>query len=490
MNHRTMGTVFAATLLTLALHGVLPAAEAAGPENVKPAPAALPAESIPFFHTYNLTALFPVGTAVLGQSSGGEQVLTLDDCIDRALAGNPAHAKARENMRGVRTAMLAAWGNFIPTIGSSYGMSQNNRTSSFVDNSGVLRTSGGISKSTYGSLNMNLSIFNAGSHYFDLKNADLLRYERESRLSASELGIVDQVRRAYIDALRQQQLLLAAESQAENRREQLRLAQARHSVGSVTKLDVLQAQVDLKDQELVIIQRRNDLKQARMQLNRLMGGTLDAEYSVVDQFDVVRLELNLDSMIELAIASHPDIASLEHQVGQQQNNLWMGRLGYLPTLSTNLNYSRSEDGLELIPNRDKGRGLSLRLSWNIWDSFQRHDNNRRLEIQLNNLNYDLVAAKMDLEQSVRRYWLDVQRLYERHLALSESRDLRRQSLELEQERYRLGAASLLDLRQAQTDYSQAEVNFINSKYEFHTSLSSLSESVGQRVEGLLEGLRQ
>jgi outer membrane protein len=393
-------------------------------------------------------------------------------------------------MRGAKPAMLAAWGNFIPTVGSSYGMSQNNRTSSFVDNSGVLRTSGGISKSTYGSLNMNLNIFNAGSHYFDLKNADLLRSERESRLSASELSIVDQVRRAYIDALRQQQLLSAAESQAENRREQLRLAQARHSVGSVTRIDVLQAQVDLKDQELVIIQRSNGLEQARMQLNRLMGGTLDADFEVVDQFDVEQLELNLNSMIEQAIASHPDIAALEYQIGQQHNNLWMGRLSYLPTLSTSLNYSRSEDGLELIPNLDKGRGLSLRLSWNIWDSFQRHNNNRRLEIQLNNLNYDLVAAKMDLEQNVRAFWLDVQRLYEQHLALSESRDLRNQSLELEQERYRLGAASLLDLRQAQTDFSQAEVNFINSKYEFHTSLSNLSESVGQRVEQLLEGLRQ
>ena len=129
------------------------------------------------------------------------------------------------------------------------------------------------------------------------------------------------------------------------------------------------------------------------------------------------------------------------------------------------------------------------MSWNILDSFGRFSRNRNTEIQLNNLIYDLSAAKMDAEREIRGYWLDVQRLYERHLALSESRDLRQQSLELEQERYRLGAASLLDLRQAQTDYSQAEVNYINSKYEFHTALSNLSSSVGQRVEMLTEGLR-
>jgi outer membrane protein TolC len=247
--------------------------------------------------------------------------------------------------------------------------------------------------------------------------------------------------------------------------------------------------VDLKDQELVIIQRENDLAQAKMQLNRLMGSQLDGEFGVVDQFDVEELDLDLAKMIENSVRNHPEVATLEYQIEQQRNDMWMGRLDYLPTISTGLNYSRSEDGLELIPNRDKGRGLSLNVSWNILDGFARFQRNRNLEIQLNNMVYDLNALKMDLEREVRSYWLDVQRLYERHLALAESRDLRQQSLELEQERYRLGAASLLDLRQAQTDFSQAEVNYINSKYEFHTALSQLSNSVGERVEILVEDLQ-
>jgi outer membrane protein TolC len=490
MMYRATAVLLAAAMLALLPPGPAAAAQDGdSDEGQVVQQTALPAESIPFFHTYNLTALFPVGAAAAGQSASAGRVLTLDDCIDYAMSGNPAHAKTRENMRGNQAAMLQAWGNFIPTLSASYGVSQNNRTSSFLDPSGVLRTSGGISKSSFGSLSAGLDIFNAGSHYFDLKNANLLRQQRQSQLSSSELNLIDQVRRAYVNTLQQQQLLTAAESQAENRREQLRLAEARHAVGSVTKLDVLQAQVDLKDQELVIIQRQNDLAQARMTLNRLMGQPLDGEFDVVDQFDVEQLDLNVDNMIGYAIEHHPEIASIEYQIKQQRNDLWMGRLQYLPTISTSLSYSRTADGLELVPNRDKGRGLSLRVGWNILDSFGRFARNRNLEIQLNNLIYDLSAARMDLERDVRAYWLDVQRLYERHLALSESRDLRQQSLELEQERYRLGAASLLDLRQAQTDFSQAEVNYINSKYEFHTALSNLSNSVGEPVETLIQGLR-
>jgi outer membrane protein len=438
---------------------------------------------VPFYHTYNLTSLFPVGmstaTAQQGESSANGSVMTIDDCIDAALAKNPTFNKSRENLRAVMGDILQAWGNYIPTLRASYGMSQNNRTSSYVDPSGVLRTAGGISKSSYGSLSMNLTVFDAANHYFEMKNAHYLRRERRDRLGAAELDLVDQVRRAYFTALRQQQLLLAASNRAESLRDQLRLAEAKFSVGSVTKLDVLQAQVDLKDQELVIIERENDLKNAKMELSWLMGTDLSRDFDLVDEFAIQKVVLDLEMLVEKALENHPEVTSLRYQVKQQKNDLWMGRLAYLPTVSTNLRYDRSEDGLEFFPNLNRGRGLGFNVSWNIWDSFSRFRQNRYVEVQLNNLIYDLAAQQLDIEREVRQYYLDLLRLHERNSALGENKNLRQQSLELEQERYRLGAASILELRQAQVDFAQSEIDYINSIYDFHSTLSSLSRSAGR-----------
>ena len=80
---------------------------------------------------------------------------------------------------------------------------------------------------------------------------------------------------------------------------------------------------------------------------------------------------------------------------------------------------------------------------------------------------------------MRENYLELLRLYQRTMTLEESKKLATQSLELERERYRLGASSLLDLRQAQADYSQAEAAYINSIYDFHEAISSLSRSVGR-----------
>jgi len=444
---------------------------------------------VPFYHTYNLTSLFPVGMsrapAVEGGGAAGTGVMTLDDCIDAALAKNPTFNKSRENLRAVMGDILMAWGNYIPTLNASYGMGQNNSTTSYVDPSGVLRTAGGISKSSYGSLYASFTVFDAASKYFEMKNARYLRHERRDQLGAAELQLVDQVRRAYFTALRQQQLLLAASNRAESLRDQLRLAEAKFSVGSVTKLDVLQAQVDLKDQELVIIETENDLKNAKMELNRLMGAALERDFEMADEFAIQKVELDLGRLVEETLENHPEVTSLRYQVKQLKNNLWMGRLAYLPTIRTSLSYSRREDGLEIIPNLNKSRGLSFNIGWNIWDSFVRFRRNRYFQVQMNNLQYDLAAMQLDIERDVRQYYQDLLRLHQRNLALRENKALRQQSLELEQERYRLGAASILELRQAQVDFAQSEIDYINSVYDFHSTLSSLSQSTGRDLAGEL-----
>jgi len=463
--------------LIFAGSGVL-RAEAAGSRSLLSSP-------VPFYHDYNLAALFPVGSKVIGgadaRKSSGQESLSLDDCIALALDKNPAHRKSHENLRATIGDLLAAWGEYIPTLNAYYSMSQSNRTYSFVDPSGVIRVGGGISKSTYSGLSIRFNVFNRAAKYFRLKNARYLRDERLSRLRSSELTLVNQVRQAYFNVLRQEKLLIAAKEHAEQRKEQLRLAEARFSVGSVTKLDVLQAQIELQNQELVIVEYKNQLLTDRMDLNRVIGTDIQAELSLIDEFSVQEPDFDVDRMVDEAIENHPDIRSLELSIKQQKGNLWMGRLAYLPTFSTSASYQRSDDYLTFTPSGQKGRGVSLSISWNILDSFSRFSQNRSLEVNLHNLRYDLATARLDIERDVRQSYLELLRLYQSHLALAESKRLAASSLELERERYRLGAASLLELRTAQVDYAQKEVDLINSVYDFHRALSDLSRNVGRDV---------
>jgi outer membrane protein len=440
---------------------------------------------VPFYHDFNLTAMFPVGKTALEsaekKSDSGKPLLTIEDCVKRALEDSPNHQKVKENSRASIGDLLTAWGAFIPTVNSNYSMGQSNQSRSFVDAAGIVHLSGGIAKNTNANLNFNYSLFARADKFFVMKNAYLLRTDRLEQIQSSELGVVDQVHQAYFNVLRNVKLLVAANRTADRSREQLRLAEARFSVGSVTKLDVLQAQIDLQNKQLSIVQYQNSLATARMDLNKAMGGRINEEYELVDEFDVREVNLDVDGLVKEASDNHPDVQSLKSQIKRQQNNLWMGRLAYLPTIGASAGYQRSEEDLSLIPRKNKGRGISLYMSWNILDSFARFSQNRSLEVSLNNLQYDMANLRLTVERNVRGSYLDLFRLYQSNLALKESENLASQSLELMRERYRLGAASLLDLRQAEVDFSLAEVNYINSIYDFHIALSTLSRQVGRSL---------
>ncbi|RLB12339.1 MAG: hypothetical protein DRG82_17200, partial [Deltaproteobacteria bacterium] len=346
----------------------------------------LPDSPVPFYHTYNLTSLFPVGAT--GRVSQPEKkvknrkTLSLDDCLAIAVANNPAHNRSRENLRAVVGDLVTAWARYFPTLRASYGFSQSNQSRPYLDAAGNLRFAGGISKTSYATLNFSFNVFDRARKYFEMKNAYYLRDELRQQLRNSEIQLFDQLRRVYFNVLRQEKLLAAAKDMAERRRDQLRLAEARYSVGSVTKLDVLQAQIQLKDQELVIMQYENSVKTTKMKLKRIMGVDLDYEFELVDEFEVREVNFDVEALVREAVENHPEVKSLLYRIKQQEASLWMGRLGYLPILSVGTNYSRSEDGLELTPRLNKGRRVSFNVSWDIWDAFNRFRQNRYLEVSL------------------------------------------------------------------------------------------------------------
>jgi len=135
-----------------------------------------------------------------------------------------------------------------------------------VKSSGLSR----INKSTSASLNFSYQILNQGQKYFGLKSAYYLRGARKKELQSSELNVINDVRTAYFNVLRQEKLLIASREQAGQLAEQLRRAEKRLAVGEVTKLDVLQARADY-------INSIYDYNEALATLSRNVGRNLYLE---------------------------------------------------------------------------------------------------------------------------------------------------------------------------------------------------------------------
>ena len=436
---------------------------------------------VPFYHDYNLASQFPVGKSVSGFTEhNGRKRVTLDECIDLALKNNPDHNFSRAAFRATTGDLFMAWGYFTPLLSAQYGLSQSNSSIPIMDSGGnIIRRSGRINKSTSASLNFSYQILNQGQKYFGLKSAYYLRGARQKELQSSELTVINDVRAAYFNVLRQEKLLVAARDQLEHLQKQLRRAEVRLKVGEVTKLDVLQARIDLQNQELLILEYKNLLATAKLDLDLVVGGGLGVDFTLADEFKVTEPHFEVEELIAEDLENHPDLESLRLLIKQQQANLWMGRMAYLPLIKTTVGYSRSEEGLVMTPNINKTRIVTMSMSWNILDAFVRFQTNRYLQLAVDSLKYAYTKTELTVARDIRGSYLELLRQFERHLTLAESETMAEQSLKLETRRYELGTSSMVELRQAQADYSQARADYINSIYDYHEALSTLNRNVGR-----------
>jgi outer membrane protein len=406
--------------------------------------------------------------------------VTIEACIELALKHSPDHNISRQALRASFGDLLAAWGVFIPTVFATYGVGKSNTSFPLKDViSGTTSRISRINESGNATLGVGYTVFDGAKKYFGFRNAYYLRRSLRSALKNSELEIVDRVNAAYLDVLRQEKLLEASQEQAGQLVEQLRRAEARHRVGEVTKLDVLQAQIDLQNENLLTLEYENNLITAKMELDLIVGGSLGTDFGLADEFEIKQPLFDIDKLVAEALERHPQLDSLQMEIRQQQGNLWMGRLAYLPVLKTQLGYSRNESDITLTPNFQQGRNLSFSMSWDILDSFDRFKTNRYNQVNVNTLKYEMEKARLAMSQAVRTSYLELLRLYKRNLILAESKLLAKQSLELESRRYDIGSSSLIELRQARADYIQSEVDYINSIYDYYQSLSGLGRNVGR-----------
>jgi outer membrane protein TolC len=489
---------------------------------------------------FSLTSVFSGGARAqalledLGYSSGSR--LSLDDCVAIAGRENPTHQKAKLGITLSSSNVLAAYGSFLPSITGGYSLSEDkyynptylspegnaqtlpvtyttpgDTTATFYDANGdgdltpdevvpsiqpsettVFPIAEGKRLYSAGQLQFSQLLFDGGRSIFALRSSQHAKRASEKSLDRDSQLLTFSTSSAYFGVLARQNLLELARRALEQRKEQLRLAQARYQVGSVTKLDAMQAEIDLGNQENAVLQAEQELEIARMELNRIMGIDLEESYEVNEDSVLFEPALETQTLVERALENRPDLVMLEAQRASNENLVRAERGSYLPTITFDLSFFRSQQGgandsWTFSPdNRDTRFGFSM--NWDFFSGFSRENRITEAKVSAQNSRYDLLDKKLSIEKEVKEAVLSLERIYRQSLITRKNRELARETLTLERERYRLGSASLLDLRTAQVTYIQAETDHISKVLEFKTTLAQLEYAAGvELTEGEIGG---
>lgn len=400
------------------------------------------------------------GSNLIGETAQGAEPLSgtysLDDIVALAVEHSPAMAGAEGFVKQSHGQQIAAGAYPNPSVSGTAGR-------------GSIRDPSTNTRITERTVTIEQPLEWTGKRQARQDAANAGAAGASAALVEARLGLIADVRVAFY------QLLFAqrdAEMTAQNVamvEEVLRTVKARVAAGEATSFDTMKANVEMQKAQKDVARAQNTLVVARMRLNTLTAGSLGKQFAIQGGFQPARQGLDPDRLTVKALEQHPTLQRLGKLAEQAGHTVQYERASRIPNINVQGSYHR-EAGDESMT-----AGLSVPLP--LW--YRRQG---EIETALGTqyrADADRRRAQQELEQAITQHAQEV-RTAQDQLQVFETGLLKQaeQTLTIARTSFRQGAASLLDVLDAQRVYRQTLLEYAQVRADLSIALVRLERAVG------------
>jgi outer membrane protein len=483
-----------------------------------------------------LAAPAALGAQETGPAPAAPATLTLEEAVALARRNNPDLLATQNDRRTARAASRAARADFIPSarVSNTFGYTaEGERRYGSV---ALAANDPAIYSSSY---SLGLSADLSGAKLMQPAITRAQERATEHRIVGAEANLASQVAQQYLSVLQAEEVVAQAEREVSRTDEHLRLAQARLDVGAGTPLDVRRAETQKGQAQVKLLQARNTVATATLGLGQLMGVDLQPGAKLTSEFALFQPQFDAAALVAQATADNPNLRSARSSAGAARTGIRAARSSYLPTLNFNVGwdgsvyrvgnlnplvqagianaqgrldacfqgnrlaallgqapqdcgqYAFTPEGIR-SEVRDQNSGYpfsynrqpvsaALTVSLPIFTGLSRHQQVEEARARAEDAQYQVRAQENTLRVEVNTQLRNMQTAYETAQLQDQVIRTAGEELRLARERFRFGAASSVEVTDAQTSLAQAEQAKIDAVYNFHKSLAALEALVGQRL---------
>lgn len=460
--------------------------------------------------------------------------LTLEEAIDLAQRNNPVFLAQANDRSTADAAVRSARGAFLPSADASFatrfqqGGQQVFNGLSFSNSSATRQASYDLS------LNYRLN----SATFVNPKAAVATRNAVEADIGGAAELLRATVTQQYLTVLQAQARAVLQDTLVNTAQVQLDLAKAKMAVGSGTILDVRTAEVALGRAKVAQLTEQNNAEVEKLRLFQQIGVQQPAGVQLSSQFRIETPLFSLDSLLDLARRANPAIVALRSRERAADLNTKVAKAQYTPTLFLSTGWGGNSyeyadpnflvnqaqagamsafancmttdsirAGAGLAVNgctgsryqftsaqaqaiRDANNqfpfrfsrspfALTAQISVPIFDNFKREENVQVAQTARDDAIYQVKAKDLALTADVTQAYLTLMTQVRTVQLQQENAQKALEELAFAQERYKVGAATFLDVTTSQSSYAQALLDRVNSVYEFHKAFAALENAVGR-----------
>lgn len=415
------------------------------------------------------------------EAKGNE--LTVDDSVRNALENHPSIKTARERVGAQAAVLRQQFAAYYPTISN---------TNTVRD--GTQSGSGGVANSfaqfsVQSQISGSFTLYNFGKREGAVQSARETLSATQYNLKTTADTVVLGVKQAYYSYLQAIALVRVREETVRDRALIVRQAQAFFDVGTRAKIDLVRAQSNLFSAQSDLIAAQNTMRVAWATLKNAMGlpdlpeqPVVSIPAAQVENFSATTFPLSLEQSRNQAFSVRPELQSFDAQLRAQDQIIATNRRGHLPDVLIDANYGgRSKFArssfLGAVPLQDTWQA-QLSLNIPIFDGFRTTN-----KVEESVRTYYSIRAQA--EQQKQQVALEVEQGYanagsaqERIKATRAAEQAAKENLELANGRYQVGVGSIIEVTDAQALYVTAEVDYVNSLYNYKIAEAQLLRAVG------------
>jgi outer membrane protein len=435
-----------------------------------------------------LAALLVVVVAVAASA----EPLSRAEAVARALERNPTVLRSFADRDGLRGRAKQARADALPEV-SVYGTFLRYQDPGFFNSPNIdefppeiLQAFRPIASNLwdgYASMRQTLWSFSLGKA---IRAAGYAEHLGEENVRSARQDVALRAVFAYNAHLLALEQVKVGETVVSQKEKQLEMSRNRRGAGVATDLEVLRFEVDLANARTTLLRLQGAADLARGDLNAVMVEPTDKAIEPTDTLEFHETPADQQQVVREAIASRPEVAAVSWNEKIYDEAIGIYKADMQPRLdfSGAFGWSVRDTGNFFEPNYKKWN-LAVTLKVPVFDGWRTAGKVAQARADRARVGQDRVALEtlIDLEakQAVDRLRVAASVFRSAELNVTQAR----KALEMTEANYRLGAATTLDVLDAQAALTQAEFSRVEALHAHANARAGLRYVIGQ--DPLAEG---
>lgn len=290
------------------------------------------------------------------------------------------------------------------------------------------------------------------------------------------------ITKSYLELLKAKRTVQIQEEAINQLKDYLQNAEALYSIGKVSNLDVIKAQVQIEVALDELAKAKNQLEVQKNNINVICGNVLGESFDVVDNIDELWKEyssksFSVDELNNLLIAKHPDLENIRTQKELRSKEAELFNKEYYPNFYA-FGITNVEDSKIPMDHFNWNVGVTVSYSLPFFKGSNFKEKIEQSKIRFDALQENEKAILQQLETNVKNNLVKMEDIKSRLSGTQKIVKLAEESLTTANLKYNIGKGSSLDVLDAETVLTTAKLNLNQIVIDYLSTIAELNYNIG------------